>query len=133
MAGPKSHKGRREKGARGEREFFALLNKYLPESMRMQRELSQTRDAGLDGISASVGIEVKRQETLSIPKWLRQAREGAKDKVPVVAYRQSGDEWHCLVDLTPMQLAAFMRAFPAIDGEISVLVGSEAAAESLPK
>ena len=133
MAGPKSARGRREKGARGEREFFGVLNKYLPENMRMQRELSQTRDKGLDGISASVGIEVKRQETLSIPKWLRQAREGAGGLVPVVAYRQNSGGWHCLVDLTPMQLAAFMRAFPAIEGEISVLVDSESAAENLPQ
>jgi len=109
MAGPKSHKGRREKGARGEREFFAVLNKYLPEKLRIQRELGQTRDGGLDGNSASVSIEVKRQERLNLPKWLSQAREGAEERVPVVAYRQNNDCWHCLVDMNPIQLAAYMR------------------------
>ena len=109
MAGPKSHKGRREKGARGEREFFALLNRYLPERMRIKRELGQTREGGLDGVSASVGIEVKRQEKLNLPAWLKQAREGAGTKVPVVAFRQNGGQWNCLVDLTPIQLASFMR------------------------
>ena len=109
MSGPKSHKGRREKGARGEREFFAVLNRYLPERLRIQRELGQTREGGLDGVSTSVGIEVKRQERLNLPKWLQQAREGAGGRVPVVAYRQNGGSWNCIVDLTPVQLASFMR------------------------
>jgi len=76
----------------------------------MKRELAQSRDAGLDGVSTSVGIEVKRQETLALPKWLKQAREGCEEEqTPVVAYRQNGGDWHCLVDMTPIQLAAYMR------------------------
>ena len=126
MAGPKSHKGRREKGARGEREFFAILNIYLPERLRIKRELGQTREGGLDGVSTSVGIEVKRQETLNLPKWLKQAREGAEGKVPVVAYRQNGAEWSCLVELTPVQLASFMRWHPHLDQTVkSIIRGSE--------
>ena len=113
MAKPKSHRGRREKGARGEREFFALLNMYLPEKLRLKRELSQTREGGLDGSSALVGIEVKRQERLNLPAWIKQAREGTgDDQIPVVAYRQNGGSWNCLVDLSPIQLAAFMRWQP---------------------
>ena len=132
MAGPKSHKGRREKGARGEREFFTLLNRYLPERMRLQRELGQTRDGGLDGISTSVSIEVKRQERLNLPKWLQQARDGAAAHVPVVAYRQNTDSWHCLVDMNPIQLAAYMRWRPNLeDTEQSII--RAVAAENLPE
>lgn len=126
MAGPKSHKGRREKGARGEREFFGVLNKYLPERLRIQREIGQSRDGGLDGNSASVGIEVKRQERLNLPKWLKQARDGAGGKIPVVAYRQNGGQWNCLVDLNPMQLASFMRwRTHMADTEAKIMQASE--------
>lgn len=124
MAGPKSHRGRREKGARGEREFFAVLNRFLPERLRLERELGQSRDGGTDGKSARVAIEVKRQENLRLNDWLKQARQAAenlensensgslenrKGLVPVVAYRQNGEPWRCLVELTPLQLAVFMR------------------------
>lgn len=110
MAGPKSHAGRRAKGQRGEREFFALLNNFLPERLRIERDLSQTRDGGADGKSAGVVIEVKRQESLRLGPWLAQVREAAGSaQVPVLAYRQSNQPWRCLVEMTPVQLAAYMR------------------------
>lgn len=115
----KRGKSARNKGAAAEREFFALLNRFLPERLRIQRELGQSRDGGCDGISAGVAIEVKRQETLCLPKWLKQAREaaasvtsasvGSAPVTPVVVYRRNGEPWRCLVEMTPVQLAAFMR------------------------
>ena len=116
MAGPKSGKGRRNKGARGEREFFALLNKHLPERLRLSRELAQSRDGGLDGSVAQVAIEVKRQERLRLNDWLKQARLGSNGSLPVVAYRQSREPWRCLVELTPVQLAALIRYSEEIGG-----------------
>jgi len=110
VSGPKSGRGRRNKGAVGEREFFALLNKHLPERLRLSRELAQSRDGGLDGSTAQVAIEVKRQERLNLPAWLKQARLGSSNgSLPVVAYRQNGEPWRCLVELTPVQLAALIR------------------------
>ena len=125
-----SGKGARRKGIRGEIEFFAVLNKFLPERLRIERELSQTRDGGADGKSAGVVIEVKRQERLNLPQWVKQAREAAENSrplenrgplenryalenstgvTPVVAYRQNGEPWRCLVEMSPLQLAVYMR------------------------
>lgn len=110
MARRISGKGRRQKGAQGEREFFSLLNKFLPARLHMQRELSQTRDGGSDGQCEFCAIEVKRQERLNLPGWLKQAREQAKEtQVPVVAYRQSREQWTVLVDMDMVQFAAWLR------------------------
>lgn len=103
-------RGRRAKGARGEREFFSVLNKFLPERLRLSRELAQTRDGGSDGLGSGLAIEVKRQETVRLNQWLAQARAQAQGSdIPVVAYRQNGGEWRCIVDMTPVQLAVYMR------------------------
>jgi hypothetical protein len=79
-----------------------------------------------------VSIEVKRQETLALPKWLKQAREGCpKGDVPVLAYRQNGGSWHCLVDMNPIQLAAYMRWRRNLEETEESIVRS-IAAENLP-
>lgn len=110
----KRGKSARNKGAAAEREFFALLNKFLPERLRIQRELGQSRDGGADGSAGNVVIEVKRQEVLRLNDWLKQARlagSAAQGSAPyaVVAYRQNGEPWRCVVEMSPVQLAAFMR------------------------
>ena len=103
-------KGARTKGAQGEREFFAVLNKYLPDRLHIRRELSQTRDGGADGVLGRCAIEVKRQERLNLPGWLKQARVQAHpDRVPVVAYRQNRGSWNILVDMTPVEFATWLR------------------------
>jgi len=110
MASRLGGKGRREKGQRGEREFFSLLNKYLPARLQMQRALGQERDSGGDGDCEFASIEVKRQETLALPTWLRQARQSARlSQVPVVAYRQNGQDWTVLVDMDVIEFAAWLR------------------------
>lgn len=129
MAGPKSGRGRRNKGAAAEREFFALLNKHLPERLRLSRELAQSRDGGLDGSTARVAIEVKRQERLRLNDWLKQARLGSDDRLPVVAYRQSREPWRCLVELTPVQLAALIRYSEEIGGMTAAIEQAAASIE----
>jgi hypothetical protein len=99
----------RNKGAAAEREFFALLNKFLPERLRIQRKLGQARDGGDDGDAAGVSIEVKRQERLMLAKWLEQAKDSAGDNYPAVVFRQNNKQWRCIVEMTPLELAAFMR------------------------
>jgi hypothetical protein len=108
----RSHRGRRNKGQRGEREFFRILNKYLPERLRTKRDLAQAREGGSDGQIGDVVIEVKRQEGLRLPQWLRQLRAqvgGSSASVGVLAYRQNNGQWHCLVDMSPAQLAVYLR------------------------
>lgn len=122
MAGKLGGKGRRAKGQRGEREFFSLLNQYLPASEHIQRELAQTRDGGSDGRTARFAIEVKRQERLAIGAWLKQARAQAQDdEIPVVAYRQNNDDWHCLVELDVARLAALIRYIRNLDDTAATL------------
>ena len=103
----------RNKGARGEREFFTLLNKFLPERLRFQRELAQTRDGGSDGSSAYVAIAVKRCEKTNLPAWLAQVRTAAQPcQTPVLAYRQNHGKWNILVDMDPREFAAYLRWKP---------------------
>lgn len=137
MAGPKSHRGRRNKGAAGEREFFAVLNRYLPENLRLKRMLGQARDGGADGKSGKFEVEVKRQENLRLNQWLKQARQAVEnpDAVenrgkswPVVAYRKSHEPWRCLIEVSPLELAAIMRCRQDID---SITTAIKRAAEPL--
>ena len=66
----------RTKGARGEREFLALLGEELGEMLT--RNLQQTREGGADCLCVKGwAIEVKRCEALSRPAWWRQAVEQA--------------------------------------------------------
>lgn len=106
-------KGRRLKGQVGEREFFAELNKFLPEHLRIERDLSQVRDGGVDGELPFMAIEVKRHENLRLGAWLKELRENTDankhDPTRVLAYRQNRDSWHCLVDLDVIELACYIR------------------------
>lgn len=45
--------------------------------------------------------EVKRQERLRLPEWLRQAeREAPQGTVPLVCFRQNRGEWYAVTRLT---------------------------------
>lgn len=58
-------------------------------------------------------IEVKRQEQVRLNQWMAQARQAQQNdgsaQYPVVAYRQNHGQWRCVVEMSPVQLAAFMR------------------------
>ena len=90
----------RNKGSRGERELFALLSDEL--GIVITRNLQQTRSGGADGLDVpGWAIEVKRQESLSIPSWWVQAARQADDlrRRPVLFYRQSRRPWKAVMDL----------------------------------
>jgi hypothetical protein len=88
----------RNKGARGERELFAMLTLDL--GVVVKRNLSQTRGGGADGIDVpGFAIEVKRQERLALPGWWAQAVDQAGDKIAVLFYRQSRHPWRAVIDL----------------------------------
>lgn len=83
----------REKGARYElevaKEFRAAGFDVdrVPNSggLKVKGDI-KANDTSLDGFH----LECKRQETLALPKWLRQAHEEAPDgSTPVVIFRQS--------------------------------------------
>ena len=88
----------RNKGARGERELFCLLTKEL--GFIVQRNLSQTRGGGADCITIpGWSIEVKRCETLAIPRWWRQTVFQAleNNNKPILFYRKSRTPWAAVV------------------------------------
>lgn len=105
-----SGRGSRLKGAAAERECFGLFNHLLGRD-DFRRNISQTRAGGCDNEGhLKVAVEVKRQETLALPAWIRQAREqAAPDQVPVLAWRQSRTPWQIAVLMTPEQFIDYYK------------------------
>lgn len=105
-----SGRSSRTKGAAAEREFFHLLND-LHGSEVFRRNISQTRAGGCDNDGhLPVAVEVKRQETLALPAWIRQAREQAgPGQLPVLAWRQSRTPWQVAVLMTPEQFVEYYK------------------------
>jgi len=89
----------RDKGARGEREVAVLLRRHnLPADRTVQQSGIYLR-GDLTGVPG-YHFEVKRQETLRLPTWLRQAAADAPaGQVPVVAWRTNHDDWYAALKL----------------------------------
>lgn len=84
----------RRKGAQGERELVNLLMDEL--GIKLQRNLSQTRDGGYDLIGIpQLAIEVKRAAKPLMAAWWRQTTDNASSagKIPVLAYRLDFQAW----------------------------------------
>lgn len=101
----------RQKGAEGERQVVRALNEVLqrvleahqwPEHIReackksIQRNQNQSAVGGNDLVNVfGLGIEVKRQEELSINTWWKQCTEAAmrNHEFPVLVYRKNKQAW----------------------------------------
>ena len=91
-------RGKRNKGAAGERELCALLSEQL--GFVVQRNLGQARDGEDDITIPPFRIECKRQETLKIEPWCQQVEATAKQgEIPVVAFRRNGKPWRVILKL----------------------------------
>ena len=98
-------KAERDKGLRGERE------------VRHEFESAGFVVRGLEGegdnlvfvtSGITLHVETKRQETLKLPLWIRQAEaEAPEQAVPIVVYRKSRDEWS--VDLRLSEFLAILQ------------------------
>lgn len=103
------------KGKTGEREIVTLLNVVLEEIIAeqlvpeakidllrriVQRNQNQSAVGGSDINIFGLAIEVKRQETLSIEEWWRQACKSAatNNDVAVLIYRQNRKQWYVVID-----------------------------------
>lgn len=89
----------RDKGARAEREVASLFR-------QAGFDCNRTPNSGALRISGDLygdipaHVEVKRQETLRIPLWLRQAEADAPAGVlPLVAFRQNQGQWYGVLPL----------------------------------
>ena len=88
----------RNKGAGAEREFAALVSAAL--GVEVKRKLGQAREGGNDLQLGKFRFEIKRHENLAIMAWVRQIEACVeKWEVPVVAFRQSQQEWRCVIKL----------------------------------
>lgn len=103
----------RVKGASAERDIAnqlnAIINKILLEkgikdltnaNYFVQRNQNQSAVGGNDlNNTYGFGIEVKRQEALSINTWWKQCTKAAMEanEVPVLLYRQTRKPWKCIM------------------------------------
>lgn len=111
----------RTKGAVGEREVAALLNKIVAKVRAdqgfpvlekrdeiFQRNQNQSAVGGSDLTNClGLAIEVKRQQTLSIEAWWKQCIESATrvDGIPILIFRQNGKPWRvCMFGELPFSL-----------------------------
>jgi hypothetical protein len=85
----------RDKGKRGERQACVELNRLFNCNARRSQQFSgadHTADIKSDIIGCH--FEVKRQETMKMYPWLKQASEdAAATDCPVVLHRQNGKPW----------------------------------------
>lgn len=97
-------RGKRNKGAAGEREVAGILKDQL--GFEVKRNLGQARDGADDITIQKFRIEVKRQETLKVDVWSKQVEDCSQaGEVPVLIYRRNGQPWRvCLKldDFIPM-------------------------------
>lgn len=107
----------RAKGANGEREIADALNYIIYQQMKLlgmseqealkgmttvQRNQNQSAVGGNDLTNVlGLSVEVKRQETLSIPAWWRQCVVAANrnNEVPVLVYRQNRKAWQVMTKM----------------------------------
>ncbi len=96
----------RRKGVLGEQEVARAFRAVGFDCDRVPNSGGLRVKGDLAG-SVPAHVEVKRQEVLRLPLWLRQARDEAPPGVtPVVAFRQSRGEWYAALPLD--HLAALM-------------------------
>lgn len=104
----------RVKGASAERDIAiqlnTIINKILLEkgvtditnaNYFVQRNQNQSAVGGNDLHNTyGFGIEVKRQEALSINTWWKQCTKAAfeANEVPVLLYRQTRKPWKCIME-----------------------------------
>jgi len=99
----------RQKGARGERELAAVMQKHLP-GVTAERSarcgVHQAEDI-LHSIPG-VHVECKRVEKLNIDKAMAQAADaGGKSKIPTVWHRKNRGEWMVTIPLADLLVFCF--------------------------
>lgn len=99
---------RRQKGVDAEREVAAVWKAHGLEVRNLEQSgdhlvmvpLDSRMFPGADGGTAVIHSEVKRQERLKLPEWLRQAADEAPaGAIPVVSFRQSRGRWYACLPL----------------------------------
>jgi Holliday junction resolvase len=93
------------KGASGEREIAAILNRHGFNCRRGRADIHEPDVIGLPGVH----LEIKRQERLNLHEAMAQSiRDAAANEIPVVVHCRSRSPW--FVTLT---LSDWLRGFSA--------------------
>lgn len=88
----------RRKGAEGELEAAKVLRAHGIDAHRIPNSGGLRVKGDLTGIPG-YHFEVKRQETIRLGEWLRQAADECEGKVPVVAHRTNRSPWYATLPL----------------------------------
>lgn len=103
-------KSQRVKGAVGEREVATIVRAAGFDVDRVPNSGGLKVKGDLIGL-AGFHCEVKRQETLQLPKWSRQSEtEAPTDDVPLVIYRRSHEPWR-----VSLPLGDFLKLVAAVE------------------
>lgn len=102
----------RRKGAVAEREVCHIIRDITFDEVN--RNLSQTRDAGGDVVWGPFYLEVKYQRTIAMPAWqlqaVQSARQDGRGLVPAVVYRKPNEPfWISLPFADFLNLFATLR------------------------
>lgn len=90
-------KGSRTKGGTGEREVVEMLHAAGFTGARRNFQSGGQGGGDIVGVP-DVHLEVKRQETVSIWKWIGQAEgEAARTALPLVVFRRSHSSWYAVL------------------------------------
>lgn len=93
-------KSQRDKGKLGELEVVHVMADYGFQCWRTPNSGAMHYAKGdVNGIPG-LHIEVKRQETLKVSQWSRQATADCPEgQTPIVVYRTSREPWRVVIDL----------------------------------
>jgi len=88
----------RQKGAAGERELRDLFKSFGFDARRTQQYSGTegTSDVTVAGLP-TIHVESKRAEAFKGYDWVNQARRDAGDKIPVVFWRKSREDWLAII------------------------------------
>jgi len=108
-------------------EIYLLMHKHQYDGETMvalhqlvQRNQNQSAVGGGDISCFGLAFEVKRQETLAIPEWWRQACASAErnNEEPILIYRQNNKAWHVVMNtFIPMGNQRMQQVRATIDIE----------------
>ena len=100
MASSLSGAGRRRKGVKGESEVRQRFVDHGFDVRGLEGLGDHIATRGKPGELLALHLEVKRQERLRVPEWLRQCvDETPEGMVPLLVYRRSGESWTAVLPL----------------------------------